>query len=457
MNPKAADPAAAAPAMSAEEMASLTKQHNFFSWSAQAAVQPITMTRAEGCYFWDASGKRWFDLNSQLMCVNIGHGDKRVIEAIKAQADELVYAGPSMATRVRAEIGRELATVTPKGLDTFFFTLGGAEANESAIKMARAVTGRQKIVTRYRSYHGATGGVITLTGDHRRWANEPGIPGVVRILDPYAYRNPLWRDGDSEQEFARRCLDQVETVLTLEGPQTIAAFVLETVTGTNGILIPPDGYLQGLREICDKHGILLICDEVMAGLGRTGAWFAVDHWNLVPDLMTMAKGLTSAYLPLGAVAIGPKVKEFYQDRVFYGGLTYSAHPMCLAAAVATLRVMKEDDIVGHTRKMGEVLKQLHAEMVRKHPSVGEARSIGLFGCLELVKNRRTKEPMAPYGGSSPEMQKLGAFLRDHGIYNFTWYNFLHTNPPLTVTEPQLREVFAVIDQALAITDAAVTG
>lgn len=441
--------------MSAEEIVALTQKHNFFSWSAQGAVKPIPMARAEGCWFWDAAGKKYFDLNSQLMCVNIGHGDRRVIEAIKAQADELVYAGPGMATKVRAEIGRELATVTPKGLDQFFFTLGGAEANESAIKMARAFTGRHKIVTRYRSYHGSTGGVITLTGDHRRFANEPGISGVVRIFDPYPYRNPLWREGDSDQVFARKCLDQIEQVLMHEGPQTVAAFFLETVTGTNGILIPPDGYLQGLREICDRHGILLICDEVMAGLGRTGAWFAVDHWKVTPDLMSMAKGLTSAYLPLGALAISPKIAEFYRDRVFYGGLTYSAHPMCLAAAVATLRVMKEDDIVGNAKRVGAVMTELHAQMKAKHPSVGDARSIGLFGCLELVRNRKTKEPLAPYGGSSPEMQALSAFLRERGVYNFVWYNFLHTNPPLVVTEQELRDVFAIIDQGLEITDKAV--
>jgi taurine--2-oxoglutarate transaminase len=444
-----------APDMSTEEIVSLTKKHSFFSWSAQDAVRPIPMVRAEGVYFWDASGKRYFDLNSQLMCVNIGHGDRRVIEAIKAQADELVYAGPSMATRVRAEIGRELATVTPQGLDKFFFTLGGAEANENAIKMARAFTGRHKIITRYRSYHGATAGVMTLTGDHRRWANEPGIPGVVRVFDPYAYRNPLYREGDSDELFARKCLDQIEAVLMHEGPQTVAAFFLEPVTGTNGILIPPNGYLQGLRAICDKHGILLICDEIMAGLGRTGAWFAVDHWKVVPDLMTMAKGLTSAYLPLGAVAISERIADYYRERVFYGGLTYSAHPMCLAAAVGTLRVMKEDDIVGNSRRMGAVMAQLLANLATRHPSVGEVRSIGLFGCIELVKNRKTKEPMAPFGGTSPEMQQLGAYLRDQGVYNFTWYNMLHTNPPLTVTEAELREVFGIIDKALEITDAAV--
>jgi taurine--2-oxoglutarate transaminase len=442
--------------LSAEEIVALTKEHSFFSWSAQGAVNPIPMARGKGVYFWDANGKRYFDLNSQLMCVNIGHGDERVIKAIQDQAAELVYAGPSMATRVRAEIGRELASVTPGDLKKFFFTLGGAEANESAIKMARAVTGRQKIVTRYRSYHGATSGAITLTGDHRRWANEPGIPGVIRVFDPYKYRSPLYREGDGDEAFARKCLDQIEEVLMYEGPHTIAAFFIETVTGTNGILIPPDGYLQGLREICDKHGILLICDEVMAGLGRTGAWFAVDHWQVVPDIITMAKGLTSAYMPLGAVALNGRVADHFEKNVFYGGLTYSAHPMCLAAAVANLRVLKEDDLVGNSARMGVVMGELMDELKAEHKSVGDVRNLGLFGCIELVKNRATKEPLAPYTGGGPEMTKLGAFLKDKGVYAFTWRNLLHTNPPLCVTEAELREVFAIINEALAIADESVT-
>jgi taurine--2-oxoglutarate transaminase len=349
-----------------------------------------------------------------------------------------------------------LAAVTPGDLKKFFFTLGGAEANESAIKMARQFTGRQKIMTRYRSYHGATAGAITLTGDHRRWANEPGIPGVIRIFDPYKYRSQLYHEGDSDAVFARRCLDQIEEVLMYEGPQTVAAIVIETVTGTNGIIVPPDGYLQGLRAICDKHGILLICDEVMAGLGRTGEWFAVDHWKVVPDIITMAKGLTSAYMPLGAVALNEKIAAYFNDKIFYGGLTYSAHPMSLAAAVAVMRVMKSDDIVGNSHRMGKVMAGLLDDLKAEHPSVGDVRNIGLFGCVELVKNRITKEPMGPYMGTSPEMTQLGAFLREQGVYNFTWRNMLHTNPPLTVTEQELREVFEVINKALEITDRAVT-
>lgn len=439
------------------EIVALSKKHTFYSWSAQGAVDPIPMVRGEGVYFWDADGNRYFDMNSQLMCSNIGHGDRRVIDAIKAQAEELAYAGPGMATRVRAEIGPMLAAVTPGELDAFFFTLGGAEANENAIRMARAYTGRHKIVARYRSYHGATAGAIALTGDPRRWPNEPGFPGIVRVFDPYKYRSHLYEEGMSDQAFSQRCLDQLEETLMYEGPQTVAAIFVETVTGTNGLIVPPDGYMQGLRELCDRHAILLVCDEVMCGLGRTGAWFAVDHWDVVPDLMVMAKGLTSAYMPLGAVAISPAIAEFYQDRVYFGGLTYNAHPMCLAAAVATLRVLEDDDLVGNASRMGRVMADLHAEMKAKHPCVGDVRSIGLFGVLELVRDRVTKEPLAPFNGSSPEMRKLGVFLRDNGLYAFLNWNNLFTNPPLCITEGELREAFKVIDAGLTQVDEALAG
>jgi taurine--2-oxoglutarate transaminase len=443
--------------MSAAEMIELSKRHSIFSWSAQASVSPIAMARGEGIYFWDADGKRYIDMNSQLMCVNIGHGDKRVIDAIKRQAEELVYAGPGMATAVRARLGKMLAGLTPGDLNRFFFTLGGAEANENALRIARMVTGRQKIMVRYRSYHGATAGAISLTGDPRRWANEPGIPGVVRFFDPYMYRSHLYRDGDSEAEFTKRCLDEIEETIMYEGGHTIAAMFVETVTGTNGIIVPPDGYLQGLRAICDRHGILLVCDEVMCGLGRTGRWFAADNWSVVPDMISMAKGLTSAYLPLGAVAVSDRIASYFDRNVFFGGLTYNAHPMSLAAAEACLQVMIDDDTMNHVQRMGRVMKELHAKMKEKHPSVGDVRSIGLFGVLELVRNRATKEPMAPFNGSSPEMQKLVGFLREQGMYAFAHWNMLHTNPPLCITEEQLHESFAIIDRALEITDAAVTG
>ena len=444
-------------ALSAADIVDLTKRHTIFSWSAQGPLNPIPMVRGEGIYFWDAGGKRYVDMNSQLMCVNIGHGNRRVIDAIKRQAEELAYAGPGMATPVRARIGRMLAELTPGDLDHFFFTLGGAEANENAIRIARMVTGRQKIMARYRSYHGATLGSISLTGDPRRWANEPGIPGVVRFFDPYQYRSHLFREGDTDAEFTARCLAELEETIMYEGPQTIAAIFIETVTGTNGLIVPPDGYIQGLRAICDRHGILLVCDEVMAGLGRTGKWFAVDHWNVVPDMITMAKGLTSAYLPLGAVALSGKLASYFDKNVFYGGLTYNAHPMCLAAAEACLQVMIDDDLIAHTQRMGRVLADLHQEMKRKHRSVGDVRSIGLFGVLELVRNRQTREPMAPFNGTSPEMQKLGAFLRNEGLYAFINWNNLFTNPPLIINEQQLREAFDIIDRGLEITDAAAAG
>ena len=443
--------------MTAEEIVALTKRHTIFSWSAQGAVNPIPMVRGEGIYFWDANGKRYMDMNSQLMCVNIGHGDRRVIDAIKRQAEELAYAGPGMATPVRARVGKMLADLTPGDLNRFFFTLGGAEANENAIRVARMVTGRQKIMARYRSYHGATSGAISLTGDPRRWANEPGLPGVVRFFDPYKYRSHLYRDGDSDEMFTHRCLDEIEETLMYEGAHTIAAIFIETVTGTNGIIVPPDGYLQGLRQICDRHGILLVCDEVMCGLGRTGKWFAADHWNVVPDMITMAKGLTSAYLPLGALAMSDRIASYFDKNTFFGGLTYNAHPMSLAAAEACLQAMIDDDTMVHTQKMGRVLRDLHGEMKDKHPSVGDVRSIGLFGVLELVRNRTTKEPMAPFNGTSPEMQKLGAFLKENGMYAFINWNNLFTNPPLCITEEQLREAFVLIDRGLEITDAAVVG
>jgi taurine---2-oxoglutarate transaminase len=441
--------------MSADQMVAQCNKYTFWSWSAQGAVNPIPMVRAEGIHFWDANGKRYIDMNSQLMCCNIGHGNQRVIDAIKEQAQELAYAGPGMATRVRAEIGPLLAAHTPGDLDTFFFTLGGAESNENAIKLARQFTGRQKIITRYRSYHGATSGAITLTGDPRRWANEPGLPGVIRAFDPYEYRCSFGQDScNSCQMF---CLSHIEEMIMYEGAQNIAAVFIESVTGTNGLIVPPDGYLQGLRTMCDKYDILLICDEVMAGLGRTGAWFAVDNWGVTPDIITMAKGLTSAYMPLGCVAMSDRIAEHFNKNVFYGGLTYNAHPMSLAAAVATLKVLEEDDLIGNARRMGSVMAELLQGLKAKHPSVGDVRSIGLFGVLELVKNRATREPLAPFNGNSPVMSTLGAFFKEQGLAAFIHWNNVFANPPLIITEEQLREAFDIIDRGLDITDQAVVG
>ena len=435
--------------MSGQDIVDLARKHTLFEWSAQAKVDPIPVARAKGIYFYTPEGKRFIDFNSQLMSVNIGHGDPRVIQAIAEQAATLAYANPFMATEARARLGAKLAEICPGDIDTFFFTNGGADANENAIKLARFFTGRHKIMARYRSYHGATAGAMSLTGDPRRWAAEPGIPGVVHVLDPYHGIERGWESAESS-------LAMIEETIQLEGPQTIAAFILEPVTGTNGILIPPDGYLVGLRKICDKYEILMIADEVMSGFGRTGAWFAVDHWNVVPDLLCMAKGLTSSYLPLGAVGMRHHIAQHFQDKVFYGGLTYNSHPMGCAAALATIRVYEEDGLIDNAKKMGAILKQLGAEMQAKHPSVGAVRSIGLFGIVELIRNRKTRQPMAPFNGTSDEMAALGRFFREQGLYTFVRWNTFFTNPPLCINEQQMREAFAIIDRALDITDKVVS-
>ena len=440
--------ATATPTMTGQEIVDLTKKYTLFEWSAQSKVDPIPVARAKGIYFWTPEGKRFIDFNSQLMSVNIGHGDERVIRAITEQASVLAYANPFMATEPRARLGQKLAEITPGDIDTFFFTNGGAEANENAIKLARFFTGRHKIIARYRSYHGATAGAITLTGDPRRWAAEPGIPGVVRVLDPYHGIERGWESAESS-------LTMIEEIIQLEGSHTIAAFILETVVGTNGILVPPDGYMQGVRKLCDKYGILMIADEVMAGFGRTGEWFAIDHWKVVPDLICMAKGLTSSYIPLGAVGMRHHIAQHFQDKVFYGGLTYNSHPMGCATALATIRVYEEDNLIENARKMGAIMKDLGAELQKKHPSVGAVRSIGLFGIVELVRSRKTKQPMAPFNGTSDEMAALGKFFRESGLYTLVRWNTFYTNPPLCINEQQLREAFAIIDKGLEITDQAV--
>ncbi len=436
------------PTMTGQEIVDLTKRHTLFEWSAQSKVDPIPVARAKGIYFWTPEGKRFIDFNSQLMSVNIGHGDERVIRAITEQVSVLAYANPFMATEPRARLGAKLAEITPGDIDTFFFTNGGAEANENAIKIARIFSGRHKIMARYRSYHGATAGAISLTGDPRRWAAEPGIPGVVRVLDPYHGIEREWESAESS-------LAMIDEIIQLEGPHTIAAFILETVVGTNGILIPPDGYMEGVRKLCDKYGILMIADEVMAGFGRTGKWFAIDHWKVVPDLICMAKGLTSSYIPLGAVGMRRHIAKYFDDKVFYGGLTYNSHPMGCATALATIRVYEEDNLIENSRKMGVIMKDLGAELQKKHPSVGAVRSIGLFGIVELIRGRKTKQPMAPFNGTSEEMAALGRFFRENGLYTLVRWNTFYTNPPLCINEQQLREAFAIIDKGLEITDKAV--
>jgi taurine--2-oxoglutarate transaminase len=442
-----------------DQILSVSKEHVFWTWSVQGKVNPIPVQRAKGVYFWDIDDKRYLDLNSMTMCVNIGHGDERVIEAMVAQTRQLPYAAPGMTTRVRALASKLLAEISPGGqLTKVLFTLGGADANENAIKLARAYTGRPKILTRYRSYHGATAGAMAATGDPRRQMWEPLLmPGVVHFLDPYRYRSTFHRTNPdiTEAEFTRDYLNHLEEIIQYEGPETVAAVLMESVTGTNGILIPPEGYMQGVRALCDKYGIVMIADEVMSGFGRTGKWFAVDHWKVVPDIMTMAKGLTSAYAPLGAVAMKPEIAATFDEQVYEGGLTYTAHPVSLAAAIANIQVMKQDQIVEHAAAMGPVLKRLLTDLGEAHPSVGEVRSIGLFGILELVKDRKTKEPMTPWNSSSPEMAALRKYCLDHGVFLYTHWHTVLIIPPLIINEEQMAEGFKVLDEALEITDRAV--
>jgi taurine--2-oxoglutarate transaminase len=390
------------------------------------------------------------------MCVNIGHGDERVINAVKAQMDNLCYVAPTIATTpARAELGRLLKEIAPGNISKAFFTNGGAEANENAVKIARMFTGRHKIAARYRSYHGATAGAITLTGDPRRWAAEPGIPGVIRIPDYYPYRAGTTIDDEA---YTASVLNATEDVLIYEGPQTVAAIIIEPVVGTNGILIPSASYIQGIRALCTKYGILLIADEVMSGFGRTGKWFAVEHWGVVPDILSIAKGLTSAYIPLGAVMVSDTIAEYFEDRVLFAGLTYNSHPVGCAAAVACINVYKEDGLIEHAARMGEILKTELEAIKGRHPSVGDVRAIGLFSIIELVKNKATREPLVPYNPKPSELGPMPAFngfLRENGLATLVRWNTCHINPPLIITEEQLREGLAIIDRGLEITDKAV--
>ena len=435
--------------LSADEVVELSKRYTLYDWSAQSKVLPMPVDHAEGVYFFTTDGTRYLDFNSQLMGVNIGHGDKRVIDAIAKQGATLPYVTPFAAYETRSLLGRKLAELWPGDLEKSFFTLGGAEANENAVRMAKSFTGREKVLVRYRSYHGATYLTANLTGDPRRWANEnPPLPGVVRVLDPY-------HGPDRPQDTAEQALDRLEEQIMLEGPGTIAAFILETVTGTNGVLIPPDGYLLGVRELCTRHGIVLIADEIMCGFGRTGEWFAVNHWDVVPDLLTAAKGLTSSYLPLGAVAISPAIAAHFEENVFYGGLTYNSHPLSCAAALAAIGVLEEDDLIGNAKRLEPIMRRHHEELAAKHPSVGLHRNIGLFGILELVRDRDTMEPMSPYNVTNETMVAVNRALLDRGLFTMVRWNGIMTNPPLCITEEQLAEGFAIIDEALAVADGAV--
>ena len=434
------------------------RAHVFHSWSAQASLQPVVIAGGEGSWFWDEQGKRYLDFSSQLVNLNIGYQHPKLVAAIQEQAAKLCTIAPAFANDARSEAARLIAEMAPGDLNPVFFTNGGAEANENAIRMARLHTGRHKVLAAYRSYHGATAGAITLTGDPRRWPNEPGIPGVVRFFGPYPYRSAF--HATSEAQETERALAHLTELLTLEGPHTVAAIILETVVGTNGILVPPDGYLAGVRELCDRFGILLIADEVMSGFGRCGEWFAIDHWQVIPDIITFAKGVNSGYVPLGGVILGAKVYERFAERPYPGGLTYSGHPLACASAVATINAMREEHINERVRELGEVVRGRLEKIKERHPSVGDVRGLGLFWAIELVRDRDTREMLVPHNAAGPDaapMNEVAAACKAAGLWPFTHFNRVHVVPPLVTSIDDLNLGLDIIDDALDAADKYYTG
>jgi taurine--2-oxoglutarate transaminase len=434
----------------------LDRAHVFHSWSAQGLISPLALAGGSGSYVWDYEGRRYLDFSSQLVYTNIGHQHPKVVAAIQAQAARQCTVGPQFANDVRGEAARLVAEIAPGDLDKVFFTNGGAEAIENAVRLARLHTGRIKVLAAYRSYHGSTTTAINLTGDPRRWENDYGSAGVVHYFGPYLYRSVF--HATSEAEECARALEHLARVVEFEGPENVAAIVLETIPGTAGIMVPPAGYLAGVREICDRHGIVFIADEVMCGFGRTGRWLAIDHWAATPDLITFAKGVNSGYVPLGGVVISQRIAATFAERVYQGGLTYSGHPLACAAAVASIEAMREERIVENAAAIGEqVLGPGLRELAERHRSVGEVRGLGVFWALELVKDRETKEPVAPYGGTSPAMDGLVAACLKGGLLPFTNYNRIHVVPPCTISETEANEGLAILDQALHVVDACYEG
>ncbi|WP_127356953.1 aspartate aminotransferase family protein [Actinacidiphila soli] len=449
MTPPHADPETGAAVKAAD------RAHVFHSWSAQAVIDPLAVAGAEGSYFWDYDGNRYLDFSSQLVNTNIGHQHPKVVAAIQEQAAKLCTIAPGFAVDIRSEAARLIAEHTPGDLNKIFFTNGGAEAVENAVRMARLHTGRHKVLSTYRSYHGATSAAINLTGDPRRWASDSGSAGVVHFWGPYLYRSAF--HAETEEQERDRALAHLEQLIAFEGPQTIAAIILETVPGTAGIMIPPAGYLAGVREICDRYGIVFILDEVMAGFGRTGRWFAADHWGVTPDLMTFAKGVNSGYVPLGGVAISEEIAATFATRPYPGGLTYSGHPLACASAVATIKTMREEGIVENAAHIGEqVIGPALREIAERHPSVGEVRGLGVFWALDLVKNKETREPLVPYnaaGADNAPIAEFAAACKRGGLWPFVNMNRTHVVPPCTVTDAEAKEGLAALDEALSVADA----
>ena len=429
-------------------------EYTLFSWSKQVGLNPINVERAEGVYLYDRDGKRYIDFSSQLMNTNIGHGNQKVTEAVVAQMQEVSYVHPGMITKARGDLGRKLAEITPANLTKAFFTLGGAESVENAIKLARLYTSRHKIVTLYQSFHGASYGAISAGGDPRKLpVDNQAMPGVVHVENPFFYRCP-WHSV-TPQECAQRAADHMERVISYEGPQNVAAVLMEGESGTSGCIKYPPGYWKRVREICDKHGILLVADEVMSGFGRTGKWFGSDHHGVKIDLMCMAKGITAGYLPLGAVMVDEQIARHYDDKPLPLGLTYSAHPVSCAAAVAVLEIYEQENLIENAAKMGRYIEQRIAEMATQHPSIGDFRNTGLLGCIELVKNRETKEPMAPWNAAPNQMEtmnQIAAKIRELGMYTFVRWNYIFIAPPLTITKAEVDEGLEILSQAISIAD-----
>lgn len=435
------------------------RAHVFHSWSAQGQIDPLPVAGGLGSWFWDFDGKRYLDFSSQLVNLNIGHQHPKLVAAIKQQADTLCTIAPFHANAARGEAARLIASHAPGDLNKVFFTNGGAEAIENAIRMARLHTARQKILTAYRSYHGATGTAIALTGDPRRWPNETGVAGIVHFWGPYPYRSPFHSTTDAEE--GTRALQHLRDTLMVEGAHTIAAILLETVVGTNGILVPPDGYLAGVRALCDEFGIVMIADEVMAGFGRCGEWFAVDRWDITPDLICFAKGSNSGYLPLGGVIISDRIAETFKDRAYPGGLTYSGHPLACASAAASIKIFEEEGIVEHARTLGtDIIGPALEKLAANHPCIGDVRGLGVFWAIELVRNRSTREPYVPYNAAGPAaspMNELAAACKAQGLWPFTHFNRIHVVPPCTTSADDVLHGIAILDEVLTIADAHVAG
>lgn len=430
------------------------RRHVLHSWSSHRRLDLLVVAGAEGSYFWDETGRRFLDFSSQLVNVNVGHQHPELVAAIQQQAARLCTIAPYHANAATSEAARLISEVAPRGLDRVFFTNGGAEAVENAIRMARLHTGRHKVLTAYRSYHGATAGALTASGDPRRWASEPGIPGIARFWGPYAYRS-AFHAADEAEECERALAHLAETIL-VEGAGGIAAILMESVVGANGVLVPPEGYLRGVRELCDRHGIVMIADEVMVGFGRCGEWFAVDHWNVVPDLITFAKGVNSGYVPLGGVIMNEAIAGTFAERAYPGGLTYAGHPLACAAAVACIGIYRREGLVERARWLGaEVIAPALAAMGERHACVGDVRGLGAFWAIELVRNRATREPMVPFnasGEANAPMIEFVAACKRQGLWPFVAGNRLHLAPPLNIGEADLRAGLAIVDDALDTAD-----